>query len=92
MYNDYTYGYPLPQAPAQPHVNAQLQDDGIRISWDQNAELNTTEPLLYNRNNFEGYKLFKQYATNPALKSWSQKELVFQCDLQNSKAGHFYQV
>ncbi len=86
---DYTLEFMRPHPPAIPSVQAHLNGNSIRLTWDTNAEQNTQEPLLNNRNDFEGYKLFKRYSLNSDGSRWSKDELVLQCDKKDGITGTF---
>ena len=86
---DYTLEFPYPRPPAQPTVQAHLKEDSILLTWDTNADSNTTEPLLHHRNDFEGYKLCKRYSLDPDGNTWSDKELLLQCDKKDGITGTF---
>ncbi|MBN1481064.1 T9SS C-terminal target domain-containing protein [candidate division KSB1 bacterium] len=87
---DYTMEFPHPSPPAWPTVQARFEDNSIIVSWDTNAEVNTKEPLLDNRNDFEGYKLFKRYSLDQFGNTWSEKELLLQCDVKDGITGTFH--
>ncbi|MBN1481197.1 T9SS C-terminal target domain-containing protein [candidate division KSB1 bacterium] len=80
---------PINSSPAKPGMSAALKNDQLELSWDSNAEKNSTEPLLNNHNDFEGYKLYRQYQFVEGMDFWSAKELLFACDLLNGISGYF---
>jgi hypothetical protein len=89
---DYTCDFTKATPPAQPTIHAEKVEKAIKITWDQNAELNTREPLLQNRNDFEGYKLFKQYQYYAGSAQWTAPaQLLLQCDLADGITGSFPQ-
>ncbi|MBN1894182.1 hypothetical protein JW906_06790 [bacterium] len=88
---DYRFAMP----PKMPTLKATAGDGYVVLTWDNLADTYTREPLLGNRNDFEGYKLYR--ATDPRF---SDPEIItdgegtpmfrkpiFQCDVRNGKKG-----
>jgi hypothetical protein len=53
--NDYQFARP----PEMPTLSATAGDGQVILTWDNRADKLTREPLLNNKNDFEGYKLFR---------------------------------
>jgi len=89
--SDYRFASP----PKMPTLTATAGDGKVVLTWDYAAEKYTREPMLANKNDFEGYKLYK--ATD---KYFSDAEVlmdmygnpigkkpIFQCDLKDGIKG-----
>jgi hypothetical protein len=89
--SDYRFASP----PKMPTLKATAGDGKVILTWDDAAEKYTREPMLANKNDFEGYKLYK--ATD---KYFSDAEIlvdmygnpigkkpIFQCDLKDGIKG-----
>ncbi|MFH1196620.1 MAG: hypothetical protein V1720_13040 [bacterium] len=84
----YETDYRFSQPPFTPKLSAKGGDGKVFLSWDNNADKLTREPLLRNVNDFEGYKLYK--ATDKhfrdaellydAYGNAAGKKPIFQCD------------
>lgn len=93
--NIYESDYQFAQPPLMPKLKATPGDGQVVLSWDNIAEKFTTEPLLGNINDFEGYKLYKStdpfMADNKVITDGfgtpSLIKPIFQCDLVNEKKG-----
>ena len=88
---DYRFATP----PVMPTLNATAADGKVILSWNDASIKYTTEPLLNNVNDFEGFKLYKatdKYFTDAQLITNgfgepTLKKPVFQCDLIDGKKG-----
>lgn len=91
----YESDYRFAQPPLQPTLSAYPSDGKVILSWDDIADTKTREPLLANRNDFEGYKLYR--ATDKKLADAELitdgfgspvfKKPIFQCDLIDGIEG-----
>ncbi len=91
----YESDYRFAQPPLMPTLTATPMDGKVVLSWDDKADQYTREPFLDNRNDFEGYKLYRAtdklmsdpmvitdgYGTNIFRKP------IFQCDLVDNRTG-----
>jgi len=91
----YETDYRFSQPPFLPGLTAKAGDGKVYLSWDNNADVLTREPLLRGVNDFEGYKLYK--ATDKYFKdaeilldafgNAAGKKPIFQCDKVDSITG-----
>ena len=91
----YEKDYRFAQPPLMPTLHATAGDGKVILTWDNIADTRTRDPFVNNKNDFEGYKLFRAtdklfsdplvitdgYGTPSALKP------IFQCDLIDSISG-----
>jgi len=91
----YESDYRFAQPPVMPTLYASAQDGKIVLTWNDNAEKYTREPLLGGENDFEGYKLYKSTdrffadaaRVHDGFGNPSGKVPIFQCDLKNDYYG-----
>ena len=91
----YESDYRFAQPPVMPVLTASAQDGKVVLTWNDNAEKFTREPLLGGENDFEGYKLYKSTdrffadaaRVHDGFGNPSGKVPVFQCDLKNDYYG-----
>jgi hypothetical protein len=91
----YERDYRFAQAPERPTLKATPGDGYVILTWDTRADKLTREPFLNNKNDFEGYKIFR--ATDKDFRDSEQisdgygnsifKKPLFQCDVINGKTG-----
>ena len=89
--SDYRFASP----PKMPTLKAAAGDGRVVLTWNNVADMYTREPMLANKNDFEGYKLFKAtdkyFSDAEVLKDMYGnpigKRPIFQCDLKNGKKG-----
>ena len=91
----YERDYRFAQAPRRPTLRATPGDGYVILTWDSRADKLTREPFLNNKNDFEGYKVFR--ATDKDFKDAEKisdgfgnqifKKAIFQCDKINGKTG-----
>ncbi|MCF8242290.1 MAG: hypothetical protein K9J16_12960 [Melioribacteraceae bacterium] len=91
----YVTDYRFAQPPEMPTLKAYALDGKVVLSWDDRADKLTHDPFLGNRNDFEGYKLYRStdmffsdaelitdgYGTANILKP------IFECDLIDEYEG-----
>ena len=91
----YESDYRFAQPPVMPTLKAFAQDGKVVLTWNDNAEKFTREPLLGGENDFEGYKLYKstdRFFADAARVydghgNLSGRVPIFQCDLKNDYYG-----
>ena len=91
----YESDYRFAKAPEMPTLHAAALDGKVVLTWDNNAEKFTREPLLGGENDFEGYKLYKAtdrfFADAQRVRDGfgnpSGKVPIYQCDLKNDFFG-----
>jgi hypothetical protein len=91
----YERDYRFAQAPFRPTLKATPGDGYVILTWDNRADKLTREPFLNNKNDFEGYKIFR--ATDKDFRDAEKisdgfgntifKKPLFQCDIINGKTG-----
>jgi hypothetical protein len=91
----YERDYRFAQPPHRPTLKATPGDGYVILTWDNRADKLTREPFLNNKNDFEGYKVFR--ATDKDFRDSEQisdgygnaifKKALFQCDIINGKTG-----
>ncbi len=92
----YESDYRFAKPPEMPVLTATAQDGNIVLTWDDNSEKFTREPLLQGENDFEGYKLYKSTDRSfvdaqrvyDGFGNPSGKVPIFQCDLVNDIQGY----
>ncbi|MBN2105399.1 hypothetical protein JW835_15275 [bacterium] len=92
----YGRDYQFTKAPLRPTLNAVAMDGRVVLTWDDASDRFTTEPLLNNINDFEGYKLMK--ATDKLFSEAETitdgygnpkfKTAIFQCDVKDGITGY----
>ncbi|MCF7885376.1 MAG: hypothetical protein K9M80_02685 [Candidatus Marinimicrobia bacterium] len=91
----YESDYRFAQPPAMPTLKATAGDNKVILTWNDIAETATREPFLKNKNDFEGYKIYR--ATDKQMSdpevitdlygNKTMKKPIFQCDLIDGKTG-----
>ncbi|NOX90147.1 MAG: hypothetical protein GXO77_14100, partial [Calditrichaeota bacterium] len=91
----YESDYRFAQPPLMPSLTATSMDGRVVLSWDNIADQFTREPFLDNRNDFEGYKLYR--ATDKPMSdpmvvtdgygTPTFRKPIFQCDLVDNRYG-----
>ncbi len=91
----YESDYRFAQPPLMPTLTATAADGKVLLTWDNLSDTRTREALLQNKNDFEGYKLFKatdKKFTDPEIITDGRgipmyKKAIFQCDLKDNIYG-----
>ncbi|MBN1780828.1 hypothetical protein JW948_06875 [bacterium] len=92
----YERDYQFTSAPLRPTLKAVAMDRRVVLTWDDVSDRFTREPLLNNKNDFEGYKLMK--ATDKLFSDAETitdsygnprfKTAIFQCDVKDGITGY----
>ena len=92
----YERDYRFAQPPLMPTLKATAGDEKVVLTWDSFSDRFTREPFLDNKNDFEGYKVFK--ATDKTFQDAEivtdgfgnrmAKAPVFQCDIIDNRFGY----
>jgi len=92
----YGRDYQFTAAPLRPTLKATALDGRVVLTWDNISDRFTREPLLNNKNDFEGYKLMK--ATDKLFSEAETitdgygnpifKTAIFQCDVKDGITGY----
>lgn len=91
----YEADYRFAQPPIMPNLTAIPSDGKVTLKWDDKSEKFTREVMLKNRNDFEGYKLYRatdKQMSDPDLitdlnGNFVFKKPIFQCDTIDGKLG-----
>lgn len=91
----YEKDYRFAQPPKMPTLTATPADGKVILTWDNIADTKTRDPFVGNKNDFEGYKLFR--ATDKKMADAEVitdgfgtpmfKKPIFQCDLKDNRKG-----
>ena len=92
----YEHDYRFAQPPILPTLSATAGDGKVVLTWDDVSDTRTHEPLDKNKNDFEGYKLFRatdKYFRDAEVITDGQgtptyKKPIFQCDVRDGKSGY----
>ena len=92
----YERDYRFAQAPLLPSLKATAGDGKVILTWDDISDKRTHEPFLQNKNDFEGYKIYRatdklfsdaEVITN-GQGDISAKKPIFQCDVNDNIEGY----
>ncbi|NOX90719.1 MAG: hypothetical protein GXO77_17095, partial [Calditrichaeota bacterium] len=91
----YESDYRFAQPPLMPSLTATPMDGKVVLSWDNVADQFTREPFLDNKNDFEGYKLYRatdKLMSDPMVVTDGYgtptfRKPIFQCDLVDNRYG-----
>lgn len=91
----YEADYRFAQPPEMPTLKAVAGDETVTLMWDEVADKLTRDPFLDQKNDFEGYKIYK--ATDKKLSDAEVitdgfgtpmfKKPIYQCDIKDDKTG-----
>lgn len=92
----YENDYQFATLPLMPTLNAIADDGKVILTWDDVADTKTREPLLQNKNDFEGYKLYRstdKYMSDAQVITDGQgtkkfRAPIFQCDKVDTVKGY----
>ena len=91
----YEKDYRFAQPPRMPTLSATASDGKVVLTWDDVADTRTRDPFVGNKNDFEGYKLFratdKKFSDPTVITdgygSPSIMKPIFQCDKIDTISG-----
>lgn len=91
----YERDYRFASPPKMPTLTATASDGKVILTWDNIADTRTKDPFIGNKNDFEGYKLFratdKYFADALTITDGygtaSLYDPIFECDLKDSISG-----
>lgn len=91
----YEKDYRFAQPPKMPTLTATPSDGKVILTWDDIADTRTRDPFVGNKNDFEGYKIYRstdKFLADPEVitDGFGQptfKTSIFQCDLKDGKQG-----
>ncbi|MBN1999064.1 hypothetical protein JW935_16010 [candidate division KSB1 bacterium] len=92
----YERDYRFAQPPLMPTLMAAAGNGKVILTWDDLADKRTHEPFLQNKNDFEGYKLYratdKVFSDAESITTGqgdkASKLPIFQCDIVDHRQGY----
>ncbi len=92
----YERDYRFSQPPLMPTLKAMAGDGKVILTWDDLSDTRTHEPFLQNKNDFEGYKVYRatdKMFSDPEVITTGQGDKaarlpIYQCDIVDNIIGY----